>query len=100
MKLITKKYLPRRTFLKSAGISVGLPFLDAMIPAFAQNAPDAPPHRFVGVWHPHGVAPGYWSPTKVGADFEFSYVTKPLENLREYVTLISGLDIPECYSTE
>ncbi|MEK9648392.1 MAG: DUF1552 domain-containing protein [Gammaproteobacteria bacterium] len=99
MKFITQKKLPRRTLIKSAGVSVGLPLLDAMVPAFAQSAP-TPPKRFVGVWHPHGVAPGYWSPTTAGRDFEFSYVTKPMENLRDYVTLISGLDIPECYSTE
>jgi len=62
MKFITQKKLPRRTLIKSAGVSVGLPLLDAMVPAFAQSAP-TPPKRFVGVWHPHGVAPGYWSPT-------------------------------------
>jgi len=103
MKFITKKSLPRRTFLKSAGVTVGLPFLDAMLPAMtsmAKAASAAPARRFVGVWHPHGVAPGYWSPTSAGSDFDFSYITKPLENLREYVTLISGLDIPECFSTE
>lgn len=103
MKFITKKSMPRRTFLRSAGVTVGLPFLEAMVPAmssFARAASDSPIRRFVGVWHPHGVAPGYWSPTTTGADFDFSYVTKPLENLREYVTLISGLDIPECFSTE
>ena len=33
MKLITKKHLPRRSFLRSAGVAVGLPLLDAMIPA-------------------------------------------------------------------
>lgn len=103
MKFIKKKQLARRTFLRSAGVTVALPLLDAMVPAFSSfaRAQSADPvRRFVGVWHPHGVAPGYWSPQKQGADFEFSYVTKPLENLREYVTLISGLDIPECFSTE
>jgi hypothetical protein len=103
MKLITKKFLPRRTFLKSAGVTVGLPFLEAMIPAMtplSQAAAAQSARRFVGVWHPHGVAPGYWSPTTRGADFEFSYITKPLENLREYVTLISGLDSVESFSTE
>ena len=96
MKFITRKHLPRRTFLRAAGVTVGLPLLDAMVPALtplARAAAAVPPKRFVGVWHPHGVAPGYWSPTTVGRDFEFSYVTKPLEKLRDYVTLISGLAI-------
>ncbi len=103
MKFITKKYLPRRTFLRSAGATVGLPLLEAMLPALtplAKAASAAPARRFVGVWHPHGTAPGYWSPVQEGADFEFSYTTKPLEKLRDRITLISGLDIPECYSTE
>ena len=103
MKFITKKFLPRRTFLKSSGVAVGLPLLDAMLPALtplAKAASAAPARRFVGVWHPQGVAPGYWSPVQEGKDFDFSYITKPLENLREYVTLISGLDIPEVFSTE
>ena len=103
MQFITKKYLPRRTFLRSAGATVGLPLLEAMLPALtplAKAASAAPARRFVGVWHPHGTAPGYWSPVQEGADFEFSYTTKPLEKLRDRITLISGLDIPECYSTE
>ena len=100
MKFITKKSMPRRTFLKSAGVTVGIPFLDAMVPAMSQAASAVSAKRFVGVWHPHGAAPGYWSPTTAGADFDFSYTTKPLENLRKYTTLVSGLDISTCFSTE
>jgi len=103
MKFISKKYLPRRTFLRSAGVSVALPLLDAMIPALtplAKAAAAAPVKRFVGVWHPHGAAPGYWSPVQAGADFEFSYITRPLESFRDRLVLITGLDVPEAYSTE
>jgi hypothetical protein len=103
MTFITRKHLPRRTFLRAAGITMGLPLLDAMVPALtpmAQAQALAMPRRFVGVWHPHGAAPGYWSPLQTGADFEFSYTTKPLEKLRERVVLITGLDVPEAFSTE
>jgi hypothetical protein len=103
MKFISKKYLPRRTFLRSAGATVALPLLDAMIPALtplAKAAAAAPVKRFVGVWHPHGAAPGYWSPVQAGSDFEFSYITKPLESFRDRLVLITGLDVPEAYSTE
>lgn len=103
MKVITRKHLPRRTVLRAAGAAIGLPLLDAMVPALisrAQAQELATPRRFVGVWHPHGAAPGYWSPTQAGSDFEFSYITKPLEAFRNHITLISGLDIPECFSTE
>ena len=102
MKFISKKYLPRRTFLRSAGATVALPLLDAMIPALTPlaKAAAAPVKRFVGVWHPHGAAPGYWSPVQAGSDFEFSYITKPLESFRDRLVLITGLDVPEAYSTE
>ena len=39
---ILKKALPRRTFLKGAGASLALPFLDAMVPAFAATSADRP----------------------------------------------------------
>jgi hypothetical protein len=103
MKYITKKSLDRRTLLRSAGIAVALPLMDAMIPAFTPMAKAAEalrPKRFVGIWHPHGAAPGYWSPLTTGSDFEFSYITKPLEAFRNRVVLISGLDVPEAFSTE
>jgi hypothetical protein len=59
----------------------------------------APVKRFVGIWHPHGAAPGYWSPTKEGKDFDFSFITKPLEPFRNRTVLITGLDIPEAMAT-
>src|SRR4051812_10626207 len=98
MKLITKKHLPRRSFLRSAGVAVALPLLDAMLPAFvsqAQAQAVTAPKRFVGVWHPQGAAPGFWSPVQAGRDFEFSYITKPMEPLRDRIVLITGLDVPE-----
>jgi len=91
---ITKKYIPRRTFLRGVGATVALPLLQSMLPAqtpLAQTAA-APARRFVGIWHPHGAAPGYSSPLQQGSDFEFSFITKPLEPYRNRVVLISGLD--------
>src|SRR5215217_8078541 len=55
--------------------------------------------RFVGIWHPHGASPGYWSPLQQGKDFQFSFITKPLEPFRNRVVLISGLDMPEATAT-
>jgi hypothetical protein len=103
MNYISRKKLDRRTLLRAAGAAVALPLLDAMIPAFtpmAKAAETLRPKRFVGIWHPHGAAPGYWSPLQTGADFEFSYITKPLEPFRKNIVLISGLDVPEAFSTE
>jgi hypothetical protein len=94
---IEKKFIPRRTFLRGAGITLGLPLLDSMVPAQTPlgKTAAAPVRRFMGIWHPHGAAPGYWSPQQEGSNFEFSFITKPLEPFRNRVTFISGMDMPE-----
>ena len=101
---ITKKHIPRRTFLRGAGTTLALPFLESMLPAQTPlgktaAAPGAV-RRFLGIWHPHGAAPGYWSPMQEGKDFEFSFITKPLEPFRNHVVLISGLNMNESFATE
>ena len=81
---IEKKFIPRRTFLRGAGITLGLPLLDSMVPAQTPlgKTAAAPVRRFMGIWHPHGAAPGYWSPQQEGSNFEFSFITKPIEPFR------------------
>src|SRR5262252_11197970 len=90
---ITKKHIPRRTVLKSAGATLALPLLEAMVPAATALAQTAakPTPRFVGCFVPHGMAPGYWVPEKEGTDFEFPFCFKPLEPYRTQVTILSGL---------
>src|SRR6516165_8669507 len=99
--VIRKKHIPRRTFLRATGVTLALPLLDSMVPAQTPLSKTAanPPRRFVGIWHPHGAAPGYWSPLQKGSDFEFSFITKPLEPFRDRVVLITGLDMPEAMAT-
>ncbi|PYS01621.1 MAG: hypothetical protein DMG12_15240 [Acidobacteria bacterium] len=99
---ITKKHIPRRTFIRGVGVTVALPLLEAMLPAQTplRKTAAAPVRRFVGIWHPHGAAPGYWSPLQEGSNFEFSFITKPLEPFRDRVVLITGLDMPEAMATE
>jgi hypothetical protein len=66
---LTKKHISRRTVLRGAGATLALPFLEAMVPAataLAQTAAAGTP-RFVGMFVPHGMAPGYWVPEKEGA---------------------------------
>jgi len=99
---ITKQHIPRRTFLRGAGVTVALPLLESMLPALTplRLTAAAPVRRFVGIWHPHGAAPGYWSPLQEGPDFEFSFITKPLEPFRDRTVLITGLDMPEATATD
>jgi hypothetical protein len=98
---ITKKHIPRRTFLTGCGVTLALPLLEAMLPAQTplRSTAASGAKRFVGIWHPHGATPGYWSPLQEGSNFEFSFITKPLEPFRDRVVLISGLDATGCYST-
>jgi hypothetical protein len=91
---ITKKHLDRRTFLKSTGVAVALPLPDAMIPAataLAQTPARGTP-RFVGLFVPHGAAPGYWVPEKEGAlPGALPFNWQPHEPFRNRAVIISGL---------
>src|ERR1043166_3151268 len=90
---LTKRHIPRRTVLRGAGATLALPLLEAMIPAataLAQTAAASKP-RFVGLFVPHGMAPGYWIPDKEGTGFTFPFNFKPLEPYRDHVTILSGL---------
>jgi hypothetical protein len=93
--IITKKHLPRRTFLRGAlGTMVALPFLDAMIPALSAQS-KARPFRFGAIYVPNGIYPQLWHPDKVGSDFEFKPIMKPLEPYRAYLTTISKMKAPD-----
>src|SRR5712671_2763609 len=99
---IAKKHIARRTFLRGVGVTLALPLLDSMVPAQTplRKTAASPVKRFVGIWHPHGAAPGYSSPQQEGSDFDFSFITKPLEPFRDRVVLVSGLDSVEAFATE
>jgi hypothetical protein len=91
---ITKRHIPRRTFLRGAGVTLALPLLDAMVPAstlLAQTAA-APKSRFVAIFYPHGMAPGYWVPEKEGAlPDKLPYILESLAKVKEQTTVLSGL---------
>ena len=92
----TRKSISRRTILRGAGAAVALPFLEAMVPAFTPTAQTAanPLKRFGAIFVPLGERPGYWTPKKTGADFEFTPILKPLEPFRNSMTVISELCDP------
>jgi hypothetical protein len=94
MKLITKRALPRRTFLRGAAATIGLPLLDAMLPALSQPAPQ--PKRLGFIYLPNGVAMNfsginYWTPQGAGANYELSPILTPLAPYRDRLTVVSGL---------
>ena len=88
---VTRKYLPRRTFLKGIGVAIALPALDAMSPAFAAPAGEGGPLRLAFTYIPNGVTMADWTPAATGADFSFTRILKPLEPFRDDTLLISGL---------
>jgi Protein of unknown function (DUF1552) len=90
---VSKKHLPRRTFLRGMGVTMALPLLDAMIPArtlLAQTAAN-PKSRLGFVYVPHGAIMDKWTPATEGAGFEFTPILKPLESHRDYVNVVTGL---------
>jgi hypothetical protein len=100
---LTRKHLSRRTTLKGLGAAVGLPLLDAMIPAataLAQTA--AAPKLRVGffyiphgaiMWNTsHGPAMDRWTPSGAGAEFRLSPILSPLEKHKHRVASFSNLE--------
>ena len=98
---ITKKHIPRRAVLKAAGVTLGLPFLDAMVPAgtaLAQTA--AVPKLRTGFFYlPHGAIMGNtshgpamdkWTPSGSGANFKLSPILASLEPYKKYVSSFGG----------
>jgi hypothetical protein len=90
---ITKKHIPRRALLKGAGAAIALTLLDAMIPArtaLAATAAAVKP-RVGFVYVPHGAVEKFWVPKTTGKAFELSPILKPMEGLRDYVTVITNI---------
>ena len=90
---ITKKHLSRRAVLQGIGVSVGLPLLDAMIPAAtAQTKTAAKPVPKMGfIYVPHGSVLDRWSPKTTGTNFQLLQILKPLEPYKSHLTIVSGL---------
>jgi hypothetical protein len=95
---ITKKALPRRTFLRGVGAALGLPLVDAMVPAMSALAqtPARAVRRLGFIYLPNGVARNftginYWTPAGEGTGFELSPILSPLAPYRDRLLVISGL---------
>lgn len=95
---ITKKTLPRRTFLRGMGVTMALPLLDAMVPALSAVAGSqaSPPRRLGFIYLPNGVAMNFsgvnhWRPQGDGTSFELSPILSPLAPFRDQLLVVSGL---------
>jgi hypothetical protein len=100
---LTKKHLSRRTVLRGMGATIALPFLESMLPAQTPQSKTSAVSkpRLACIEIVHGAAGSaleggqkhYWSPAAAGRSFEMGESLKPLERLRDYVTIISHTDL-------
>jgi hypothetical protein len=100
---ISGKHVPRRAFLRGAGVSVALPFLDSMIPAL-DGAPPVAKTRFVALFSPHGWSPTYWADNRTTGlqgvvidkpeerNTGLGFIHQPLAPWRNQVTIVAGMD--------
>jgi hypothetical protein len=106
MPILTGKHIPRRAFLRGAGATVALPFLEAMLPARARAAPETRASlertRLVCIEMVHGAAgstrwgatQNFWSPAASGREFDLGPTALiSLEPFRKYLTLVSDTDV-------
>jgi len=100
---LTKKHLSRRTVLKGAGVALGLPLLDAMIPAATAlaNTAASPKLRAGFFYIPHGAIMwntvfgpemDRWTPSGAGDSFKLSPILAPLEAHKRYVTSFGNIE--------
>ena len=100
---ISKKHISRRTVLRGMGVTMALPFLEAMVPAGTALAKTtAGKVRLAAIEMVHGSAGAtvigaqkhLWSPEKTGRAFDLSPSSlAPLEPWREHLTIISNTDV-------
>src|SRR4051794_3110323 len=83
--------LSRRTVLRGAGVSLGLPWLEAMMPSSVLGATQpALPKRLAVLYMPNGINTKLWTPEGTGRDFKLSPTLEPLQPFKDQVTVISN----------
>lgn len=98
MYTATKRHLDRRAFLRGAGTVLSLPFLEAMVPAFATRAQAAvaqPPPRFLAMCATLGFHTPFLFPQEIGANYTLTPYLEPLKDLKGDFSVLSGLQHDE-----
>ena len=96
---ITRKAIPRRTFLHGAGAALALPLLDAMLPAATAWArtPAKPSPRLGFVFIPMGCDPARWTPQGEGELRELSPILSSLNPVKDQITVITNTRLQNAY---
>ena len=98
--MITKKALPRRTFLRGVGATVALPLLDAMVPSLTAiaNTPARPVRRLGFVYVPMGSNIAQWTPPGGSGPLKtLSTSLGPLARVKDQLTVVSNLELKNSY---
>jgi hypothetical protein len=97
--IITKKFMPRRTFLRGVGATLALPLLDAMVPAATAlaNTAATPARRIGYVFMPMGCDQSRWTPPGSGKLGELSPILSSLAPVKEHVTVLTNLELQCAY---
>jgi Protein of unknown function (DUF1552) len=95
MNISTQRAISRRTFLKAAGTTLALPWIEAMCPAFAKaEAAKKIPRRMVAIETNMGIMPQFFFPEKSGRDYALTPYLEKLAAHREQMTVFSGTSHP------
>jgi hypothetical protein len=97
--IVTKKALPRRTFLRGVGATLALPLLDAMVPSMTALAktPADPVRRLGFVYMPMGCDIARWTPPGEGTLAELSPALQSLRPVVDHLTVITNLELKNAY---
>ncbi|MDE0163832.1 MAG: DUF1552 domain-containing protein [Bryobacterales bacterium] len=97
--IVTRKALPRRTLLRGMGATVALPLLDAMVPAMTPTAatPASPVRRLGFIFIPMGSDINRWTPPGDHSLTELSPILRPLERHKDYVTVVTNMELKNAY---
>src|SRR5260221_10968682 len=91
----TRRVCSRRQFLRGTGVALALPFLDAMVPAFAREAKVLPPRRMLAICNNLGLVPEKFFPEQAGRDYTLSPYLEELRDNRDEFTVFSGVSHPD-----
>ncbi|MFN0052308.1 MAG: DUF1552 domain-containing protein [Planctomycetales bacterium] len=94
----TSRRLGRRRFLRAAGVSLALPWLESLAPR-ARGQEAGPPMRMVCICTPLGLHPPFFFPEQAGSDYQPTVYLEGLKDLRDDMTIISGLSHPDVGSS-
>src|SRR5215813_7810745 len=97
--IVTKKALPRRTFLRGLGTTLALPLLDAMVPSMtALAATAAKPVRRLGfIYMPMGAHMPLWTPAGSDTLGDLSPTLKSLAPVADQLTVVTNTELRNAY---